>query len=202
MNLAMVRKVLAGGAPAVAVVLLVWAAVQAQVTPNTNSPKMAVLHATVTITGGLAFTGSYDDRLPVRTCAEVARGGTGAVRRYGRRDVQRADTTAQSRRQSRVGRRRPHLLSRCCGLALSRPRHIHGLQLDRDTDGCGHPSRFPGHSYLRVSNRGGHNDRQARRFGLVPIHRLAGSWERHDFWSGHLDLLVATPARHPSRAWL
>ncbi|MGD1107552.1 MAG: hypothetical protein ABR865_10945 [Terracidiphilus sp.] len=77
MDLAFVRKVLAGGAGTVVVVLLVWATVQAQVTPNTNSPKMAILHATVTITGGLAFTGSYDDRLSVRTCADVARDGTG-----------------------------------------------------------------------------------------------------------------------------
>jgi hypothetical protein len=73
----MVRKVLTGGASAAAVVLLVWATVEAKGTPNTNLPKMAVLHATVTITGGLAFTGSYDDRLSVRTCADVARGGTG-----------------------------------------------------------------------------------------------------------------------------
>ena len=99
MDLAMVRKVLTGGASIVAVVLLVWATVHAQVTPNTNSPKMAVLHATVTITGGLAFTGSYDDRLQVRTCADVARGGTARVRRRGRCDVRCAAATAQSRRQ-------------------------------------------------------------------------------------------------------
>jgi hypothetical protein len=68
--------VLKGGASAATVVLLVWATVEAQGTPDTNSPQMAVLHATVTITGGLAFTGSYDNRLSVRTCADVARGGT------------------------------------------------------------------------------------------------------------------------------
>ena len=69
--------VLKGGASAATVVLLVWATVEAQGTPDTNSPQMAVLHATVTITGGLAFTGSYDNRLSVRTCTDVARGGTG-----------------------------------------------------------------------------------------------------------------------------
>jgi hypothetical protein len=42
----------------------------------TNPPQTAVLHATVTITGGLSFTGSYDDRLPIRACADVAKGGT------------------------------------------------------------------------------------------------------------------------------
>lgn len=78
MDLAIVRKVLAGGAPAVVVVVLVWATVQAQVTPNTNSAKTAVLHATVTITGGLAFTGSYDDRQTAATCADLAKNGTGA----------------------------------------------------------------------------------------------------------------------------
>ena len=77
MDLAIVRKVLTGGASAAAAALLVSAAVPGQLTPNANSPKMAVLHATVTITGGLAFTGSYDDRLSVRTCADVARRGTG-----------------------------------------------------------------------------------------------------------------------------
>ena len=77
MDLAIVRKVLTGGASAVLVVLLVSATMPAQLTSNTNLPKTAVLHATITITGGLAFTGSFDDRLPVRTCADVARGGTG-----------------------------------------------------------------------------------------------------------------------------
>ena len=77
-DLAIVRKVLTGGALTLVVVLLWSATVPAQGTPNTNSPKTAVLHATVTITGGLALTGSYDDRLPVRTCAAVAKGGTGA----------------------------------------------------------------------------------------------------------------------------
>ena len=79
MNLAIVPKVLTGGAASTVVaVLLMSATVPAQVTPNTNLPKMAVLHATVTITGGLAFTGSYDDRLVVPTCADVAKGGTSA----------------------------------------------------------------------------------------------------------------------------
>jgi hypothetical protein len=77
-DLASVRKVLTGGASTVAVVLLVSATVPAQGPPSTNLPKMAVLHATVTITGGVAFTGTYDDRLVVPTCADVAKGGTGA----------------------------------------------------------------------------------------------------------------------------
>jgi hypothetical protein len=77
-NVAVVRTALTGAASTLAVVLFVLAAVPAQVPPGTNLPKMAVLHATVTITGGLAFTGSYDDRLPVRTCADVAKSGTGA----------------------------------------------------------------------------------------------------------------------------
>ena len=83
MDLAIVRKVLTGAASAVVVVLLVSATVPALGTPDTNLPKMAVLHATVTITGGLAFTGSFDDRLPVRTCADVAKGGTGVPGSYG-----------------------------------------------------------------------------------------------------------------------
>jgi|SRR5580698_4606782 hypothetical protein len=58
------------------VALLVSATMPAQLTPNTNLPKAAVLHATVTITGGLAFTGTYDDRLVVPTCADVAKSGT------------------------------------------------------------------------------------------------------------------------------
>jgi hypothetical protein len=74
MELAIVRKVLTVGTLTVAVVLLGSATAPAQ-----GTPKLAVLHATVTITGGLAFTGSYDARLPVRTCADVAKGGTGQV---------------------------------------------------------------------------------------------------------------------------
>ncbi len=76
MDLALVRKVLTGGASTAVVVLLVLASVPGQITPNTNSPGMAVLHATVSITGGLTFTGTYDDRLAVATCADVAKGGT------------------------------------------------------------------------------------------------------------------------------
>jgi hypothetical protein len=55
------------------VVLLMSAYSPALVAQN---PKTAVLHATVTITGGVAFTGSYDQRLPIATCADVAKGGT------------------------------------------------------------------------------------------------------------------------------
>ncbi len=62
-----------------AVVLLVWATVVAlaQGTPESNAPKLVVLHATITVSGGVTFTGAYDDRLPVQTCADVAKGGTG-----------------------------------------------------------------------------------------------------------------------------
>ena len=47
--------------------------------PKRTAPKMAVLPTTITITGGMTFTGAYDDRLGVRTCADVAKGGTGAT---------------------------------------------------------------------------------------------------------------------------
>lgn len=74
MDLAILRKLLTGRASTVVAVWLLSATVPAQVNPN--SPKMAVLHATVTITGGLAFTGSYDDHVAFRTCADLAKGGT------------------------------------------------------------------------------------------------------------------------------
>jgi hypothetical protein len=77
MDLAVVRKMVTVGILFAVLVWLMPATTLAQGTPGANAPKMAVLHATVTITGGLAFTGSYDDRLSVRTCADVARGGTG-----------------------------------------------------------------------------------------------------------------------------
>jgi hypothetical protein len=38
--------------------------------------KGAVLHASVAISGGLSFTGSFDDPLIVLTCADAAKGGT------------------------------------------------------------------------------------------------------------------------------
>jgi hypothetical protein len=41
-----------------------------------SNATMAVLHATVSITGGLTVTGAFDDPLPVATCAEVATRGT------------------------------------------------------------------------------------------------------------------------------
>jgi hypothetical protein len=58
---------------ALAAVMLLAPGVQAQAGHN---PKTAVLHATVTVTGGVKFTGSYDQRLPISTCAEVAKTGT------------------------------------------------------------------------------------------------------------------------------
>jgi len=72
MDLAVLRRGLTGGPLILMVVLLGSVSMRAQ-----GTPKLAVLHATVIITGGLAFTGSYDARLSVRTCADVARGGTG-----------------------------------------------------------------------------------------------------------------------------
>lgn len=72
MRLAKLRMVLTG----VALILVVGLVGPARV-PAQSGPKMAVLHATVTITGGVAFSGSYDARLSVRTCADVAKGGTG-----------------------------------------------------------------------------------------------------------------------------
>jgi hypothetical protein len=41
-----------------------------------SAAKLAVLHATVTITGGLTVAGAFDDPLPVATCADVAARGT------------------------------------------------------------------------------------------------------------------------------
>jgi hypothetical protein len=38
--------------------------------------KGAILHASVAISGGISFTGSFDDPLIVPTCADVAKGGT------------------------------------------------------------------------------------------------------------------------------
>jgi hypothetical protein len=59
-----------GGASIVAVVLLVSATVPAQ------SQKMVVLHATVSITGGVSFTGAYDQRLVAPSCSDLAKIGT------------------------------------------------------------------------------------------------------------------------------
>lgn len=79
MSHAMVRKVLKFGV----VLLSMSATVPAPATQYTGSAKTAVLHATVTITGGVTFTGSFDTRLPVATCADVAKGGTRAPGSYG-----------------------------------------------------------------------------------------------------------------------
>jgi hypothetical protein len=43
---------------------------------SVSAPAQAVLHATITVTGGVSFTGSFDQRLPVATCADAAKGGT------------------------------------------------------------------------------------------------------------------------------
>jgi hypothetical protein len=76
LDFAIVRRVLTVRASAAALILFSSATAAAPATPPANQPQLAVLHATVTITGGLTFTGSYDDRLAVRTCADVAKGGT------------------------------------------------------------------------------------------------------------------------------
>jgi len=78
MDLAIVRTVLMGGISPVVVALLMCATVSPLGVPNANLPKMAVLHATITITGGLTLTGTYDDRLTLATCADDAKSGTSA----------------------------------------------------------------------------------------------------------------------------
>ena len=82
MDLAIVRKVWTGAASTVVVVSLL-SATAANGTAATDFQKTAVLHATVTVTGGLSFTGSYDDRLMVSTCADVAKSGTSLPGRSG-----------------------------------------------------------------------------------------------------------------------
>jgi hypothetical protein len=75
-------KIWKGGASAAALVLTVLTTT-ARGTANAGFQKTAVLHATVTITGGVSFTGSYDNRLMVSTCAEVASSGTSLPGRSG-----------------------------------------------------------------------------------------------------------------------
>jgi hypothetical protein len=77
MDLAILRKVGPAAVSAAAVVLVVFATAGAMGAPDNNQPKTAVLHATVSISGGVSFSGSYDVRLNVRTCADVAKSGTG-----------------------------------------------------------------------------------------------------------------------------
>ncbi len=77
MNLAVVWKMLAVGTWSAVLILLMPAAAPAQGTPGANAPATAVLHATVTITGGLSFTGSFDARQTAATCADLAKNGTG-----------------------------------------------------------------------------------------------------------------------------
>jgi hypothetical protein len=70
--------------PAAAVLLLVVAAAcssggaAASSVASALGPagSFAVLHARLTVTGGLGVTGSYDDRLTVPTCADVAAHGS------------------------------------------------------------------------------------------------------------------------------
>jgi hypothetical protein len=77
MDLAVVRKLLAVGTLSAVLISLMPATAPAQGAPGANAPKTAVLHATITITGGLSFKGSYDDRQTVATCADLAKSGTG-----------------------------------------------------------------------------------------------------------------------------
>jgi len=78
MNRHIARKALRGRALTAAGILLTVGTMLAQ-----GNPKAAVLHATVTITGGVAFTGSFDTRLPVATCADAAKSGTRPSGSYG-----------------------------------------------------------------------------------------------------------------------
>ena len=68
-----VRVLMAGGW---AVALLAPATVPAMGTPSVYSPYGAVLHATVSVSGGITFTGSFDDPLPIKTCADAVKHGT------------------------------------------------------------------------------------------------------------------------------
>ncbi len=77
MDLAVARKMMTVGTSSAVLILLMPAALRAQGTPGTNAPTTAVLHATITVTGGLSFTGTYDDRQTAATCADLAKNGTG-----------------------------------------------------------------------------------------------------------------------------
>ena len=69
MNLATACKVFTT-IPSVLLVLSVASApAHAQLITN---PKMATLHATVTVSGGVSFTGAYDTHVMVATCAECS----------------------------------------------------------------------------------------------------------------------------------
>lgn len=74
MEIASARKILKAGALILIVLLLVVVPMRPQ--PNFSSAKTVVLHATVTITGGVSFTGSYDERLVAPSCADLAKSGT------------------------------------------------------------------------------------------------------------------------------
>jgi hypothetical protein len=80
MNLATAYKVFTASVSSG--LLLIAASTPARAQLITN-PKMATLHATVTVTGGVNFTGAYDTRIMVPTCADVARGGTRPPGNYG-----------------------------------------------------------------------------------------------------------------------
>jgi hypothetical protein len=68
--------VLKAGVAAVTAALLASATVPAPGTASAPSPNGAVLHVTITVSGGISFTGSFDDPLPIATCADVVKRGT------------------------------------------------------------------------------------------------------------------------------
>lgn len=74
MNVATMRKVLKSGISTL--VLLASACGPAQLAPNSNPSGTTMLHATITITGGVAFTASFDHGMNVPSCADVAKSGT------------------------------------------------------------------------------------------------------------------------------
>jgi len=74
LDYAIVVRVWKAGVWAAVVALLASATVPALGTPS--APYGAVLHAAITVSGGITFTGSFDDPLPIRTCADVVKQGT------------------------------------------------------------------------------------------------------------------------------
>jgi hypothetical protein len=59
-----------------AVVAVAFSALASPVTMAAQ--QSATLHATITVSGGITFSGSFVERLPVRSCADAAKSGTNA----------------------------------------------------------------------------------------------------------------------------
>ncbi|MGA2537754.1 MAG: hypothetical protein ABSF53_17175 [Terracidiphilus sp.] len=74
LDFAIVRKVFTRGASAL--ILFVLACGPAQVAHSANPPGITMLHATITVSGGVSFTASFDHGMRVPTCADVAKSGT------------------------------------------------------------------------------------------------------------------------------